>query len=230
MIKWLQKTPKITTVRVNSLNVCTDDVVEHIQKMFEQCTYLPSVPLVECFDSIPEIIMIHSIDENLISTIPCSDRKEVIVDGACGAAVLRGAHIFSPGILAMQSNTKLNEMVNIFADIEGLCKKGTNVVYNSTEKVFVGVGQVKMQRHQLFGTDGPMKGIAVEVHQTISCVPSIGSEYLTDHSSLLQVIRLGIFGDIAFVSKLAFENNDNLFNQKLFFYFFMIEFPVNCVQ
>lgn len=85
----------------------------------------------------------------------------------------------------MQSNTKIEEMVNIFADIEGLCKKGTNVVYASPHKLFVGIGQVKMQRFQLFKSES--RGIAVKVYETTSCVPSIGNNYLVDQHSLLQV-------------------------------------------
>ncbi|XP_031637499.1 tRNA (cytosine(72)-C(5))-methyltransferase NSUN6 isoform X2 [Contarinia nasturtii] len=179
-------TPKTTTVRVNLLSTSTNHVIANILKMFEQCTHLPCLPLIERFDAIPEMIMIHSLDERAINKKPCPERKEVIVDGPCAAAVLRGAHIYCPGILAMQTNTKLNEIVNIFGDIEGACKKGTNIVYDSVQKLFIGTGQVKMQRHQLFGTDGPSKGIGVEVHQTISCVPSVGSEYLSNQSSLLQ--------------------------------------------
>lgn len=85
----------------------------------------------------------------------------------------------------MQSNTKLEEMVNIFVDIEGLCKKGTNVVYLSLHKLFVGIGQVKMQRFQLFRSDS--RGIAIKVYETTSHVPSIGSCFLVDQHSLLQV-------------------------------------------
>lgn len=85
----------------------------------------------------------------------------------------------------MLSNTKLDERVNIFADIEGKCRKGTNKVYASKSKLFVGIGQVKMQRFQLFGSES--KGIAVRMNETISGVPSIGSEYLMNQQSLLQV-------------------------------------------
>lgn len=154
--------------------------------MLEELKYLPRVPEVELFASIPEMILIQSIDENAISYQPCPHHKEIIVDVSCGAAVLRGSHIYSPGVMAMQSNTKLDEIVNIYVDIEGRCKKGMNIVYESPKKVFIGIGQVKMQRHQLYGIDA-LKGVAIEVHETISCVPSIGCDYLSDQFSLLQV-------------------------------------------
>lgn len=143
--------------------------------------------MVEEFEPIPEMLIIRNVDEHLINTEPRLQLKEVIIDVFCAAAILRGAHIYCPGVLAMQTNTKLDEMVNIFADIEGACKKGTNVVYESPQKQFIGVGRVRMQRHQLYGTDSCSKGVAIEVHQTISCVPSIGCDYLSDQFSLLQV-------------------------------------------
>lgn len=192
LVRWLQMTPKTTTVRVNLLRVTTDEVIANILKTLRHYDYLPCIPLIERFEPLPEIIIIQSIDENVINKNPHISYKEVVVDYSCAAAVLRGAHIYCPGVLAMQSNTKLNEMVNIFADIEGACKKGTSVIYKSSQKFFVGIGEVKMQRFQLFGPDNPSKGIAIQVYQTISCVPSIGSDYLPYEHSLLQVILLVI--------------------------------------
>lgn len=188
LVDWLKKAPKVTTVRVNLLQTSTDEVKKHILKTLKECDYLPSMPAVEEFKPISEMLIIRSIDEHLITTEPRPELKEVIVDVFCAAAILRGAHIYYPGVLAMQSNTKLNEMVNIFADVEGACKKGTNIVYESPQKTFIGIGRVKMQRHQLYGNEVHSKGVAIEVHQTISCVPSIGNDYLSDQFSLLQVL------------------------------------------
>lgn len=157
--------------------------------MLRDLEYLPNCPQLEVPfpESIPEMLMIKSIDEKRISKQPRPNCKEIIVDGSCAAAVLRGAHIYSPGVLAMQSNTKIDEIVNIFVDLVGMCKKGTNIVYESSQKRFIGIGRVKMQRHQLYGIEACTRGIAIEVHETISCVPSIGCDYLNDHFGLLQV-------------------------------------------
>lgn len=210
-MEWLQRTPKTTTIRVNLLQTSTDNVIAHISTILQQCDYLSSVPLVQRFDPLPEMIMIHSLDENSKNLKPNPEWKEVIIDVSCAAAVLRGAHIFCPGVLAMQTNTKLNEIVNIFADLAGACKMGTNIVYDSPHKLFVGIGQVKMQRFQLFKND--TKGIAVQVQRTTSYVPSIGSEYLKDQHSILQVkIKL-----------LRWPN-------ELSFYHLILEFSVDCLQ
>lgn len=185
LVKWLQKTPETTTIRINLLRTTIDAVKMHMKQIFDKFEYLLNFPSVEHFDSIPEMLLIRSFDENLICIAPRSECKEVIVDVPCASAVLRGAHIYAPGVLAMQTNTKINEIVNIFADIEGACRKGTNY-YESSQKLFIGVGQIKMQRFSLFAQDA-CRGIAVQVHQTISNVPSIGSDYLQDQFGILQV-------------------------------------------
>lgn len=164
------------------------------------------------------MILIRNINDGLHLQPIATNAKEIIVDISCGAAVLRGthvliyafraddfyhmniniytrvllifvgAHIFGPGVLAMQSNTKIDDIVNVYADLEGLCKKGTSTVYESDQKMFIGIGHVRMQRFQLYSSSSCSAGIAVEMIETISTVPSIGNidNYLPDGLALLQ--------------------------------------------
>lgn len=46
---------------------------------------------------LPDTIVIGSMDKANIRP----QGKEVIVDATCGAAVLRGAHVFAPGVMGM---------------------------------------------------------------------------------------------------------------------------------
>lgn len=131
---------------------------------------------------VPESLCFQFSDK--CSEPPLKDLKEVIVDASCGAAILRGAHIFAPGVLSMQRGTKLDEPVNVFVDIEAKCRKGTSTVYESEQKVFIGTGIVLMQRHELFGENKKSHGIAIEMDSTISGVPSIGD--LSSKVALLQ--------------------------------------------
>lgn len=115
---------------------------------------------------------------------PNEEHKEIIVDSCCGAAVLRGAHIYAIGVLAMESGTKEGDLVNVYADLSQKCKKGLNIRYESEEKVYLGQGKVVMQRYQIYRAEGPLPGIAVEMLNTISGVPSIGD--LSNSEVLLQ--------------------------------------------
>lgn len=106
--------------------------------------------------TLPDVITIGSLHSDGKTTDVLTaepNLKEVIVDVACGASILRGAHLYAPGVLAMPAQTMVNERVNLYADVEGTCKKGTNTMYDSQKKVFLGIGQVQMQRYQLFGAN-----------------------------------------------------------------------------
>lgn len=46
---------------------------------------------------LPDTVVISSFNEADLRT----QEREVIVDATCGAAVLRGAHVFAPGIMGM---------------------------------------------------------------------------------------------------------------------------------
>lgn len=180
-LQWLCKTPKTTIVRINTLK---SNIGEMRQCIEDACTTGGRAkPTLTRFTQIPDVLLIEN--EDNVATA-CDNNKEIIVDTICGAAILRGAHIYAPGVLAMQTNTKLNEMVNVYADVDGACKKGTCTIYESKRKVFVGIGRVKMQRYQLFSSNSGAKGVAVEMLQTVSGVPSIGDTCIPTGKALLQ--------------------------------------------
>lgn len=115
IIEWLQKTPKTTTIRVNLLRTSTAKVKAHILRTIMESVNLPVCPEIQVFEPIPEVIFIQNIDEKFACHQPNEQNKEIIVDASCAVAVLRGAHIFAVGVMAMESNTQTDEMVNVFA-------------------------------------------------------------------------------------------------------------------
>ncbi|KAL5291419.1 NSUN6 family protein [Megaselia abdita] len=175
-LQWLCETPKITTYRVNHLETTTENFANKVRSSSQsfQCT-------VTTDPNLPEVVFLSK-GKKLAKHDPTL--KEVIVDKSCGAALLRGAHLYAPGVLAMQSGTKQDEVVNVFADLEGKCKKGTTTEYLSDQKTFIGIGQVKQQRYQIYGDGLDPKGVAVEMVSTVSGVPSIGD--LSSTEALLQ--------------------------------------------
>jgi len=109
------------------------------------------------------MLCIDPLDSQLTKAVADSELKEVVVDTNCGAALLRGAHIYAPGVLAMESNTEREELVNVYADLDGKCKRGTVKRYESPNKVFLGTGKVLMQRYQLFNNaEKPASGVAAD--------------------------------------------------------------------
>lgn len=189
LMNWLCRPPTITTYRVNTLRTTVPAFKQKLQEILdERYTHPPKLYEVP---SIPEVLCISPTSFNVVDMKQKQSdlQREVVVDSCCGAALLRGAHIYAPGVLAMEAGTKLNEEVLVYADLAGKCKQGTNIQYDSVDKIFLGVGVVRMQRHQIFGpakssTAEPLKGVAVEMIETISGVPTIGD--LSCNEALLQ--------------------------------------------
>ena len=78
-------------------------------------------------------------------------KQEVIVDHACGCAVMRGANVFVQGILAAPADMQQDDVVSVYSDIDGQCRKGLVKAYTG-KTVFLGNGVVKASRNDIFVT------------------------------------------------------------------------------
>lgn len=96
--------------------------------------------------------------------------SEVVVGAQCGSAVLRGAHVFSPGIIGCSKYMKAGEVVSVFSDIEGRCTRGATSFQGN--KVFVGNGVARMDRSSIFATGEPPKGVGVQMVEPLYQSPS----------------------------------------------------------
>lgn len=66
-----------------------------------QLTQVVSNPKIERHSVLNELILIHHKENVSLNTNDVE--KEVIVDSECAASVLRGSHIYAPGVMAMMS-------------------------------------------------------------------------------------------------------------------------------
>lgn len=105
---------------------------------------------------IPEVICIGNLEP--ISEPKCSEddrgieTNKVYVDRLCGAAILRGAHVYAPGVISMTSNAKVNDFTNIYTELGKIRLKGSKCdTLNTNKDIFLGRGIVRMQRQLLFG-------------------------------------------------------------------------------
>ncbi|XP_030385033.1 putative methyltransferase NSUN6 isoform X2 [Scaptodrosophila lebanonensis] len=182
LLEWLCETPRITTYRVNTLRTSVAAYKSELEAKLKSLLG-SQAPKVFGMSELPEIVCIAPLPSS--EEIIDAKLKHLIVDTSCGAALLRGAHIYAPGVLAMETGTQIHELVNVFADLKGKCKRGTATRYESTEKVFLGVGKVLMQRYQLYNNDKqPSTGIAVSMQTNVSGVPALGD--LSSSDALLQ--------------------------------------------
>lgn len=219
LLEWLCQTPTITSVRVNR-HIAPDirtSITQNIHAMFASgddvgaVTTTTAPPSIEWHRKLPDLITISPLaaGSHHCNKEDVEGLGEIIVDVTCGAAILRGAHLYAPGVLAMPARTALGERVRIFADIAGACKRGSKVYdgVDAERKVLVGVGVVRQQRHRLFvntdnvddeasSSNNKPSGIAVEVQWTRSGVPAIGDGYFSAGSALLQNLPSVVCGHV----------------------------------
>lgn len=97
-------------------------------------------------------------------------QSEVVVGAQCGNAVLRGAHVYAPGIVASPKFMKAGDVVSVFSDIDGKCTRGATNFQG--HKVFVGNGFAEMDRAAIFCADKPPKGVGVRMTEPLYQSPS----------------------------------------------------------
>ncbi|KAF7669948.1 hypothetical protein LDENG_00105510 [Lucifuga dentata] len=116
--------------------------------------------------SIPDVLLLPVIGPRPVKQLS----SEVVVGAQCGSAVLRGAHVFVPGILASPKYMKCGDMVSVFSDPEGKCTRGATSFQGN--KVFVGNGVAEIDRSSIFCTDEPPRGLGVRMVEPLYQSPS----------------------------------------------------------
>ncbi|NXX80324.1 NOP2 methyltransferase, partial [Urocolius indicus] len=162
----LSHPPGFTTVRVNTHLASVKHVkkllLEEIQKQFKGLY----VPVFE-HPKLQDILLIPVIG-------PRRDLKthasEVIVGAQCGYAVLRGAHVYVPGIISTSRLLKAGDVVSVYSDIEGKCKRGAKEFEGV--KVFLGNGISELSRSEIFSSSGPLSGMGIRMTEPVYLSPS----------------------------------------------------------
>ncbi|XP_072910720.1 tRNA (cytosine(72)-C(5))-methyltransferase NSUN6 isoform X1 [Hemitrygon akajei] len=169
LLSCLSHPPAFTSVRVNTCLVSIDRaqklLAEEIQKEFKGCP-MDDIPILQ-HPNLPDVILIPNIGprENLQR-----HSFEVIVGAQCGNAVLRGAHVFIPGILSVPTLMKAGDTVSVYSDIHGKCKRGAKEYKGA--KVFVGNGIAELSRNEIFCSSCTLRGVGVRMTEPVYVTPS----------------------------------------------------------
>jgi len=161
--QWLRKPPQNTIVRVNTLKTNAPEEIKVITDHIRQNGNSNSVYI---HDDLEEVVVVHGTGHREI--VP--ETKVVVVGEMCGLAVLRGADVFSPGILSAPVDLLPGDRVSVVADVTNRCLKGAKVFEGKT--CFVGNGLSKVSRDDLFKTEN-VKGIGIEILERVYDCPSI---------------------------------------------------------
>lgn len=165
--RWLGRAPRVTTLRLNRAGLTQEAALEEARRFLGEARFAR-----------PEA---HPILNDVLVLTP-EERPEVqplhpvlLVDAACGDAVLRGSDVFAPGVIALSESVsrkqagqrsrsseqlpalKVGDQVSIMAYVGSACRmtRGTYLddvpaQLPSGSAVFVGNGTLAMPPHQIF--------------------------------------------------------------------------------
>lgn len=162
----LSHPPSFTTVRVNthlaSVQHVKNLLFDELQKQFNGLSF----PILQHPD-LQDVLLIPVIGPRKnIKQQTC----EVIVGAQCGNAVLRGAHVYVPGIVSASKFMKGGDHVSVYSDIKGKCKKGAKE-FDGT-KIFLGNGISELSRKEIFSGLPELKGVGVRMTEPVYLSPS----------------------------------------------------------
>ncbi|KAM4605897.1 tRNA (cytosine(72)-C(5))-methyltransferase NSUN6 isoform 1-T2 [Polymixia lowei] len=167
----LSHPPKYTCVRASThlapLEEIRHKLAEELkqQQMCGSSTEEVSVKILP-HPRIPDVLLLPVIGPRPVSQLS----SEVVVGAQCGSAVLRGAHVFAPGIVATPKFMKSGDVVSVFSDLEGKCTRGANNFQGN--RVFLGNGVAEMDRSSIFGPNEPARGIGIRMAEPLYQSPS----------------------------------------------------------
>lgn len=169
--------PSFTTVRFTH-NVNSKDALQMLQSYVNADMSLRNIsPHNISIEPHPVMNDLLLVSVNKVESSPVHE-NQVIVDQSCGFAVLRGAHVFVPGIIAAPSGLKRGDLVSVFVDLEKKCLKGSHKFHGN--KFFIGNGIMKVSRHDIFVSSSCMNGIGVLMHEPIYLTPCLDLSLLPD--------------------------------------------------
>ncbi|XP_078491187.1 tRNA (cytosine(72)-C(5))-methyltransferase NSUN6-like [Ciona intestinalis] len=150
--------PLFTTLRVNE----TEQVVSVIKELEAKLKIVYSA---NGYSEAPVIFQHTQLKSTIVIPALYTDISHsyhpVIVDHACGMAVLRGADVFVPGILCMPIGIQTGDKVSVFADIDGSCLRG--MTSYEGPRLFVGNGVMLKSRNDIFKGNNPIKGSGIKM-------------------------------------------------------------------
>ncbi|KRY91097.1 putative methyltransferase NSUN6 [Trichinella pseudospiralis] len=141
--------PLYSTVRVNTMKI-------GIHQAKERMKILLSEQYKAKENKKPEVSIHWCLNDVLVLTGSGPHQKEpfpteIYVDKKCGKSVLRGADIYSAGILGSNRWFAKGSNVSVYMDLEGKCRLGWKRPYDK-RKLYLGNGVIAVSRDSLFKT------------------------------------------------------------------------------
>ncbi|KAI5104101.1 putative methyltransferase NSUN6 isoform X1 [Silurus meridionalis] len=171
LLSCLSHPPALTCLRASTHTHTLQDIQHRLEQHLAQqqgsdcCAGRSFTPIIH-HPQLPDVLLLPVRGPRDVRIL---DMK-VVVGAQCGSAVLRGAHVFAPGVLSAPKFMKAGDIVSVFSDVEGRCTRGTKDFQGN--KVFVGNGVCVMNRSDIFCAEGPVRGVAIKMDDALYQSPS----------------------------------------------------------
>uniref|UniRef100_A0A8C6UTJ8 NOP2/Sun RNA methyltransferase 6 n=1 Tax=Neogobius melanostomus TaxID=47308 RepID=A0A8C6UTJ8_9GOBI len=170
LLACLSHPPSHTCVRASTHLAPLDEIRQRLREELKKqqlCSSSAEVPVeIVPHPCIPDVLLLPVDGPRPVQQL----QSGVVVGALCGSAVLRGAHVYAPGIVASPKFMKAGDVVSVFSDIDGRCTRGATSFQG--HKVFVGNGVAEMDRAAIFCTKEPLKGVGVRMTEPLYQSPS----------------------------------------------------------
>eukprot|EP00879_Flechtneria_rotunda_P021512 GHRR01022673.1.p1 GENE.GHRR01022673.1~~GHRR01022673.1.p1 ORF type:complete len:169 (+),score=50.91 GHRR01022673.1:526-1032(+) len=102
--------PLSTCLRVNTLKCTVQDVMQQLHSVAKSSQPAPGV---STHPQLPVALLLKGTGPNHIDPAACSVSMEVVISRRAGEAVLRGAQVFVPGVLACSAGLAAGDRVAV---------------------------------------------------------------------------------------------------------------------
>ncbi|XP_065175827.1 tRNA (cytosine(72)-C(5))-methyltransferase NSUN6-like isoform X2 [Sycon ciliatum] len=169
--EWLATPPLWTVLRVNSHRITKAEAKVRLESFLAEHAKVNSACAGLSVVEHPHLDDALVVASPKTSPAPEPATKQVIVGLQCGVAVLRGADVFAPGVLAMDTAVQKGDTVSVYADVNGLCRRGLTKPFDGAVQ-YVGNGRADISRYALFHTEQP-SGVAITMTQPLFTAPPL---------------------------------------------------------
>lgn len=172
----LVEPPTLTTLRVNTLVTSRDALLAELNGLLAEKAAAEGGSerfVAEPHPSVPDAITItvsgpHAIDEL---------SHKALIDIGCAEAVLRGADVFAPGLVAMSNGVEAGDIVSVYTQQFGSqLTKGTKLkpgLLRAAGARHVGNGMAVLSREAVFGSARTQRGLAVQMGARVFSSPPL---------------------------------------------------------
>eukprot|EP01122_Echinamoeba_exundans_P009566 TRINITY_DN3417_c0_g1_i1.p1 TRINITY_DN3417_c0_g1~~TRINITY_DN3417_c0_g1_i1.p1 ORF type:complete len:443 (-),score=64.13 TRINITY_DN3417_c0_g1_i1:1334-2662(-) len=169
MLKALATPPRQTTIRVNTLRITRNELLEKLKDHHKKIGENRFVFLAD--ERLPDLISVEPVDQR---DQPQPIYPPMVVGCKAGESILRGAHLYAVGALGAPPNLVAGTKVSLVVDVASKTLRGEIIESFSRDCHFIGNGVAQFCRTVMFQAK---EGVGVTVTEQLFPNPSFNDVF-----------------------------------------------------